>query len=251
MKYIYYTIGILVLLTVFMAVKFTNFKVEVSKPAIVINDRVISEKELDGLLKSSTYSNHTTGPIDAVITNELLIQEAISQGINKEESFRASVENFYEQSLIKSLIDRKFNSIKPQINEKMVDQYLALSGKDIVYSKMIYQTLEDIEKGNIKKLETMTHNFDNLSGELKYILVMMDEKRISFPVNINTELVCYRLDSVKTDSLLHVAPDVEEIKSFLIHQQKGALFAKWMDDLNKNAHIQILTEQNVKKKKEK
>lgn len=247
MRYIYYTIGILVLLTALMAAKFTNFKVEVSKPAIVINDRVISEKELDGLLKSSTYSNHTTGPIDAVITNELLIQEAIRQGINKEESFRASVENFYEQSLIKSLIDRKFNSIKPQINEKMVDQYLALSGKDIVYTKIIYRTLEDVKKGNIKNLETMTHNFDNLSDELKYIFVMMDAKKISSPVNMETELLCYRLDSVKTDSLLHVAPTVEEIKNFLTHQQKGTLFAKWMDNLNKNAHIQILTEQNLKK----
>ena len=144
MKYIYYVIGIIALITVLAAVRFSSLKVEVSEPAIVINDRVISEKELDRIFKSSPYSNHMAGVIDSVITNQLLIQEAIAQGINKEELFRASVENFYEQSLIKILIDRKFNSLEPEIPQEMVDRYRERSGKKVEYAKFVYLNLESI-----------------------------------------------------------------------------------------------------------
>lgn len=245
MKYIYYIIGIIGLLTVFAAVRFSGFRVEMSDPAIVINDRVISEKELDRLFKSSPYSNHMAGVIDSVITNQLLIQEAIAEGINKEELFRASVENFYEQSLVKILIDRKFDSLKPEITQDMVDRYQVLSGKDVTYSKMTYQNLENAKKGKIETSEKITNSFEDLSAELKYIFVSLEPGQTSTPLNMGTNYVRCRLISLKPSVDAKPVTDIEEITEYLIHQKKGALFAQWMDKLYENADIQILTDRRI------
>jgi hypothetical protein len=245
MKYIYYVIGIIVLLTVFAAVRFSGFKVEVSEPAIVINDRVISEKELGALFNSSLYSNHMADIIDSVITNQLLIQEAIAQGINKEELFRASVESFYEQSLIKILIDRKFNSLKPEIPQDMVDRYLERSEKKVEYAKLVYHNLENAEKNNPESSKKITKSFENLSAELKYILVSLEPGQTSSPLKAEKNYACYRLISLKPSSDTDPVTDVEEIKDFLVHQEKSVLFAQWMEKLNKDADIQILTDRRI------
>ncbi len=247
MKYIYYTIGILVLLTAILAFPFNYFRVEVSKPAIVINDRVISEKELEGLLRASTSSNHTADAVDAVITNELLIQEALAQGINKEESFRASVENFYEQSLIKILIDRTFKSLAPEISEKMVERYAGLAGRDLVCTRIVYDSRQDVETGKIASVETITANFDDLSEELKYILVKVDPGEHSDPVKKGNQFVCYRVESATDPGSADAGDTISRdmIREFLMHQEKGAMFARWMEGLTKKAHIQILTDRSV------
>lgn len=248
MRYIYYTIGILVLVTAILAFSSTHFKVEVSKPAIVINDRVITQKELDGLLSESTSSNHTAGIIDSVITNELLIQEALAQGINKEESFRVSVEKFYEQSLIKILIDRRFKSLEPEISnqtiDRMIDHYTGLAGRDLVYSKISYDTLEDVEKGKTASIETIAANFDDLSDELKFTLVKVAQGEVSDPVKRGEQFVCFRLDSAAGpgSSDAENPVNIDEIRTFLTQQEKGAMFSRWIENLTTTAHIQILTD---------
>ncbi len=245
MKYIYYIIAIIGLVTVLAGVRYSGFRVEMSDPAIVINDRVISEKELDRLFKSSPYSNHMAGVIDSVITNQLLIQEAIAQGINKEELFRASVENFYEQSLVKILIDRKFDSLNPAITQDMVDRYQALSGKEVTYAKMTYPNLENAKKGKPDTSEKITNNFEDLSAELKYIFIPLEPGQTTAPLNMGTNYVRCRLISLKPSSDTDPVTDAEEIKEFLTHQEKGVLFARWMETLNNDADIRILTDRRI------
>ncbi|MCP4117788.1 MAG: hypothetical protein GY737_20800 [Desulfobacteraceae bacterium] len=206
---------------------------------------MVSEKELDKIYKSSPYSGHMAGIIDSVITNELLIQEAIAQGIHKEERFRESVENFYEQSLIKLLIDRKFDSLKPEITQDMIDRYMELSGKDVTYKKMVYQNLENAKLGKMERSETITKHFEDLSAELKYIFVVLEPGRTSAPMNMEKNYICCRLISSKPSSDEDCVTDVEEIRDFLVHQKKSALFAKWMDTLYENADIQILTDRRI------
>ena len=71
-------------------------------------------------IKDSYGSNEKKHFIHSLINKELLIQEAQRLEINREESFRRSVENFYEQSLIKNLMDRKYADLKIKVSERDV-----------------------------------------------------------------------------------------------------------------------------------
>ncbi|MBI9089265.1 MAG: hypothetical protein JEZ12_08615 [Desulfobacterium sp.] len=152
------------------------------------------------------------------------------------------MENFYEQSLVKILIDRKFDSLNPSITQDMVDRYQALSGKDVTYAKMTYPKLENAKRGKPDTSETITNNFEDLSAELKYIFVPLEPGQTSAPLNMGTNYVRWRLISSKPSSDADPVTDVEEIKEFLTHQEKGVLFAKWMETLNTDADIRILTD---------
>ncbi len=68
--------------------------------------------------------------VNSLITKELLLQESQREGIDKEESFRESIQNFYEQSLIKLLIDRKFASLHVTVSDEDVNRYIALMNKN-------------------------------------------------------------------------------------------------------------------------
>ena len=113
----------------------------------MINDRIVIEHEFDDLLKTKPIYYSDNEFIDVIIEKEILIQEAIKRNINKDEPFRASVENFYEQSLIKILMDRQYKEFNPDVSEKEIDKYISLTNMKVVISKMIYEKKENIGGG--------------------------------------------------------------------------------------------------------
>jgi hypothetical protein len=245
MKYIYYILGILVVLTIGVALQLSHLKVEISEPAIVINDRIISEKELDARIQSGSYHSHGKGFLESVITRELLIQEAVKQGINKEEAFRKSVENFYEQSLVKILIDRKFQSLNPIITDEMVEKYTILSGKTIQVTKFNYRDKEDIQKGSYQSSAEIKNDFENMSDSLKFSLLLLKPGELSTPERIETGYVAYRLDNTYLSTDAKPVTDVVQIKEFLSNQDKRIQFESWLEQLKTSADIQILTHQKL------
>jgi len=245
MKYIYYIMGIVIVLTIGVALKLSQLKVEISEPAIVINDRIISENELDERMKSGSYHSHGGGFLESVITRELLIQEAVRQGINKEEAFRKSVENFYEQSLVKILIDRKFQSLIPKITDDMVEKYTGLSGKTIQFTKFVYRNKEDIQKGSPQSSVEIKNNFENMSDSLKYSLLLLKPGERSAPERTETGFVVYRLDNAAISTDAKPETDIPQIKEFLSNQSKKIQFDSWLEQLKTSADIQILTQQKL------
>jgi hypothetical protein len=246
MKYIYYIIGIFIVLTILVTLQLSPLKVEISEPALVINDRIISEKELDERIKSGSYHSHGGGFLDSVITRELLIQEAVRQGINKEEAFRKSVENFYEQSLVKILIDRKFQSLTPMITDEMVEKYTRLSGKLIQFTKFVYRNKDDIQKGSPQSSVEIKNNFENMSDGLKYSLLLLKPGERSTPEQTEAGYVIYRLENAFISSDAEPVTDMEQIKEFLSNQSKKIQFDSWLEQLKTSADIQVLTHEKLR-----
>ena len=244
MRYIYYIAGIIILLTITTVVRLTDFKVELSEPAIIINDRHISKQELKRLVEAgSKDSYHTADAVESIITNQLLIQEAVRQGINEEESFRQSIQNYYEQSLVNILIDRKYKSFNPEIPHAMITKYQRYTLRILYFTKSIYKSLDDIAKEKIESSETVKKEFINLSGHLQFILLLLDAGQTSPAFETEQGYVTYRLDKLDTSPEQDKAgQDIQSIKRFLIDQKKRILFDNWMDDLRKKADIEILTD---------
>ncbi|MDX9786778.1 MAG: hypothetical protein RBT11_08375 [Desulfobacterales bacterium] len=245
MKYIYYIIGILILITIGFSFRLSGLKVEVSEPAIIINDRIISKSELGERAKFGSYHSRGKGFLNSVITRELLIQEAIKQGIHKEEAFRKSVETFYEQSLIKVLVDRKYQSLSPAVTKDMIGKFKEMLSKTIRYTKFVYENEVDVQNGKVKSTETLENDFINLSESLKFSLFLLTPGASSKPEFSEEGYVVYRLDNVSVSSKANNIPNDSQVRAFLSDQRKRAQFDLWMNETKEKADIQILTHEKV------
>lgn len=99
---------------------------------ISVNKRQITSSEITPLLKGKKLDDQDmSGIIDTVITRELLIQEAKRRNIDQEESFRKSLKNFYEQSLIKTLIDQESHAFNYTPSAEEITAYRQLLTKKI------------------------------------------------------------------------------------------------------------------------
>jgi len=94
-----------------------------SAPVAKVNDYVIASDDFRQVLARSAYFNDIVGLsladkkriLDEEIRKELLIQEAIKLGLDKEPEFRQTIERYWEQTLIASLVKRQSASIQSRI----------------------------------------------------------------------------------------------------------------------------------------
>ena len=93
------------------------------KPIVRINDYIITEKDFRQELSASAHFHDITGLtqedkkdfLNSQIKKELLIQAAVSLGLDKEEGFRQAIENYWEQTLITALLKREISRLEKDI----------------------------------------------------------------------------------------------------------------------------------------
>lgn len=238
MKYLYYIAGILIVFSMLAVYGLLDTRVEISKPAIVVNDRIITESEFKALLPSKPYYMTDDQYMDSIITKQLLVQEAIRQDINKEESFRKSVETYYEQSLIKILLDRKLNSLKVDVSEEEIKRYQFFSQNKVHISKFIYSGLAEALAGENPIVQKIATGFMNISDDLKFIVSNLEKGQSSEPFVSNSGVIVYKLDDITPMDIGKVQElDIEKISLFIEDKKKEVLMEKWSKRLKENAEI--------------
>ena len=238
MKYLYYIAGILVIFSMLAVYGLVDTRVEISKPAIVVNDRIITESEYKVLLPSKPYYMTKDQFIDSIITKQLLIQEAVKQDINKEESFRASVENYYEQSLIKLLLDRQLTTLAVEVTEEEIEHYQALSQSKIHVSKLRYQTLAAAVAQDNPIVQKIASEFMDISDDLKFIVFTLEKGQSSEPFVTNAGVIVYRLEDIKSKKTGKISEiDLEKVTRFIQDKKKEVLMDEWSKKLKQNAEI--------------
>jgi len=242
MRYLYYILGIFILATaVFVAfIGRDRASVEVSRPALVINDRIITQTELNERLTDKPHDMTEEQYIDSLIMQELLIQEALDRDIHQEESFRRSVESFYEQSLVKILLDRKYQDFNPEVTDKEVEEYKRLSGMEIQFTRRTYETRNNAQNNqNPSDVQTKTSPFVFLSDNLRFIFLSLEPGQTSGPRQTDEGYVTYRLD--QTRPLKNPAPaadmDTQRIRNLIADQKQEQLYDKWAANLRQQADI--------------
>jgi parvulin-like peptidyl-prolyl isomerase len=238
MKYLYYIAGILVIFSMLAVYGLQDTRVEISKPAIVVNDRIITESEFEALLPSKPYYMTEDQFIDSIITKQLLIQEGVKQEINKEESFRASVENYYEQSLIKLLLDRQLTTLAVEVTEQEIERYLSLSQSNIHVSKLRYETLTEALAGENPILQKIESDFTDISDDLKFIVFTLEKGQSSAPFVTNAGVIVYRLEEITPKDTGKISEiDMGKISLFIQEKKKEVLMDDWAKKLKENAEI--------------
>lgn len=76
--------------------------------------------------------------VENLIEKEILLQEAQRQGIDREKDFMKSIENYWEQALLKMLLERKSREISGLVHvyDNEVENYYKDSGEGMPFLKV-------------------------------------------------------------------------------------------------------------------
>ncbi len=242
MKYIYYILVIMAIFSGFAVYGIFGTRVEISKPVLSVNDRIISEAEFESALKQKPSQMSLERFAESLIDKQLLIQEAIRMKIDKEESFRRLVENFYEESLIKTVLDRKSNSILIDVSIEEMGRYEELAQSKIFLTRFVYPTMKDMQEKTNETAQDIESDFINLSDDLKFALLFLNTGESSKPVKTDMEgVLIYRLNDIqkkgRTDTGKEEEFDGRTASLFIQNQKKEALLDEWMDSIRNSANI--------------
>jgi len=103
--------------------------------------------------------------INRLLEKEILLQEAQQQGLDREKDFMRSIESYWEQALLKLLLQRKSREISGMIHvyDNEIEEYYRSSGERQPFSKV----KTDIRRVIRQKKETEAMNawIEELKGK--------------------------------------------------------------------------------------
>jgi hypothetical protein len=241
-RYIYYIIVILLGLSAIIGYELRSESPSPGEAAIIVNDKVISVEEFNKLYSSRSSAAEDRGDfINSLITKELLIQESKKEGIDKEEPFRRSIQNFYEQSLIKLLMDRKCACLNITVTDDELNRYIASLDKKMHLTIFGFDSADESRKGAYRDGEKKSVYFSDLSTDVRNSVMSLKEGELTGPVKTDGKYIVIRLDKIE-----HVparAPSIRErdgIRKMLLEERKEKILSDWTADLRKRASIKVL-----------
>jgi hypothetical protein len=211
--------------------------------AVVINDRLISLERYKRLYKhrmdSSYHINNKKEFLDMLITKELLIQEAQKQGINKGEEFRMSIQDFYEQSLIKVLMEKKFSDLRVKVRPYLYERYIELMGKNVKLELFSYDSLLDAEKGDLKNGRIVESPFSQIGENYRVVLLDLKVGELSKPIASDNKFTVVRLISLGNRSGKINSISKDKVIALFKKHKKNEIVSKWLNELKEKATIKI------------
>ena len=221
-------------------------KIPEKEIALSINGRDINRSTIVSEQKKFGYhANELSDIYSAVITKELLIQEARRLRIDQEESFRKALKDYYENSLITTLLERKNKEIVVQVTNEEIDKYLQLHGATITFTRLsaIPKQGEDASK---LTGQTTTVLFDDLAIPLRQLISFLRPGEVAIKFDTGTEQYAIRLDSIApVGSRVGVSPGGrEQVRKILLNYKQETAINKWLTGLKEKAKITIHDEKS-------
>lgn len=117
MKKIFITILLLIIIFVFIKLKPPKQEDYLVK----INNYTITMQEFNDEFKASAYAKNNTLEskkefLSMLIQRKLVLQDAQARGLDKDKEFLKSIERFWEQSLLKQVLDKKSQEINGSLS---------------------------------------------------------------------------------------------------------------------------------------
>ncbi len=217
--------------------------IKVNDVALQVNGQFTTEKQIEALIKTHGYHGEgRSGQMDALVTRQLMIQEAVRLGIDKEEAFRMALKLYYEQSLIKVLTDRQLAQAKVDITASDIDRYLAGSGKKYTFTET------PIESGRLITAKGVQHTviFDDLSESLRLLLSSIKPGESVSKFDTGTEISHIRLDKVEeSENVKPVIYDRERLAVMLNNYYRSREVDRWIRALHEKASIIISDKEKI------
>ncbi len=241
MKYIYYIIALLLIISALIGYALMPARTPEKKAALVINGKIVTVDEFAALVSSqSMHPLDRKDFINSLITRELLIRESQKEGIDKEETFRRSIQNFYEQSLIKLLMDRKFSSLQVSVSDDELNTYMSFLNRKIQLTIFSFGSPEEVKRSNFSGGKHKTLYLDDLSHNLRTPVTALKIGEHTGPIKTGGSYVVVRLDGLEKPSKPIVVPDRESVRTMLKEEKREKAINDWIADLRNKATVKIL-----------
>ncbi|MCF6178388.1 MAG: hypothetical protein L3J63_03230 [Geopsychrobacter sp.] len=202
--------------------------------SLVINQKIYQPKELEKRLRNTPYYFENKGDLlTDLIYRELLLQEAKTEQINTETAFLDSMRDFYEQSMIKTLLDRQYKSETHQPSNAQVSACLPFLASRFQISRFSYpdrQAAQDNRSPNIQKVNSA---YLDLPEDMRGPVLELKGGALSMP--LHSENGWYRLQLTNitplktTDLPAQIEQDVlcrTELQRQSIHNWIESLYHK-------------------------
>jgi hypothetical protein len=241
MKYIYSIVGIVLLLTgVMLTVSSHDSEVPPDKNALVVNDRSISFSELQQMWQQKPYHYRDEKEfLDDLVLREVLVQQAIADGIADEEQFKRLIRDFFEQSLVKTLLDRK-QQLQVDISDADLDRFRKARQSRYQMSLVRYETLQQAESKKGGKLQTMTEDYVSFPESVQLRCLALPVGQLSVPFADGAEFVRMRIEKIDP---LEQSEAISESDESLHAKLKNMLQQKkveaWVNATRQQAEVRL------------
>jgi hypothetical protein len=177
--------------------------------------------------------------LDSAITRELLIQEAQRQNLDKEESFRIALKTFYEESLIKTLMDREYRMPEVKVNNAEINAYLSMFAQMVTFTRLPVTTSDP----KVPASEEGPQNdvlFDDLAEPLKFLISGLKLGEYAIKVDTGNEQYAIRLDKVTpVIGMMVKKPERDHVRRILEECKRQQQISDWLKELRNKASITI------------
>ncbi len=189
--------------------------------------------------RAGYHSDDHAALLDSAITRDLLIQEAQRLKLDKEESFRLSLKTFYEESLIKTLMDHQYAEPTIAVSNTEIDAYLALFGQVVTFTRLPVTTSSFPVPASDKGPQNEVL-FDDLAEPLKCLLSGLKPGEYAMKFDTGNEQYAIRLDAITpSPALVTSVPEREHVRQLLADHKRQQQIANWLNALRNKASITI------------
>lgn len=210
--------------------------------ALIVNSRTLTLAELKDRYDRNPYAGEDREAFyESIITRELLIQEAQRTGIDREESFRRTVQEFFEQSLIKVLMDRKYRALQEPLGAEEIAAYRSRVDKRYQLTLLRYPTLDAARQNRDGIRETLSEAFLDLPALLREKMLTLAPGGESPAFAAGKEVIVVRLDAEEPLAAEEITELSEAMLANKIAEEKRALrMDQWVETLRRNAQVTVL-----------
>ncbi|MBF0215488.1 MAG: hypothetical protein HQL30_00680 [Candidatus Omnitrophica bacterium] len=184
--------------------------------------------------------------VDMIIDKKLLIQEARKEKLDRTERFVSTIQSFWEQTLIRDLMDQRSRNIVSSIkvSESEIEGYY----KNISHQK-VFQVLRTADKEKVSRLvlkdpkdieweETVGPiTYDDASAVMKKAFAFSEGR-----MKVIEDGGTYFLFFVKSDKSIPLGPlaDIRnKIGEKIMNDRKNEMFDGWLGSVRRKATIDI------------
>lgn len=240
MKYIIYILALSISLMVLAIYLSVSRHASDKDIALTINNRHITRDEFNKRF-TDLYQVDKQGFINTLITKELMIQEAQKEGIDKTEAFRYSIQEYYEESLFKQIMDKKIKSLKVIVNNDELDKHLAFQNSTLSLTIFRAANEELAKKGQFKVRDARVTDVKNLSSDIGERLENLNTGEHTAPLCSDLGCDVILLNKIERHPIpgLSIA-EREEVRKILVDRKKQKALDAWIADLKARSDIAVM-----------
>jgi len=195
--------------------------------------------------KYSTYplTKQKDQLLEELITKEVLLQEAQRLNFDKQKAFMKEIEGYWEQALMKSLINRKLQEFSPLVrvnNQDILEGYARLKLR-ISAQLFVFNDKLNAEKMSKAVWESPVDWYvsNELPQKLEDVLFSLQAGQLSEPIEYNGSWVVIRALNQEPQQIGTLEELTPRITENIIRRKKEVLLGNWISELRKKANVKI------------